>query len=536
MAAVAALAVAAAATPPAGAAAGEPAEPGRLAVLEEVIGVLEERGAIELTPRELDYAAIRGMLSTLDPFTTFLEPEAYDELRRKQDRQFFGIGAVVGMRNGLLTVIHPISGSPAALGGLQPGDVIEAIDGESTAGLSQEDAVRRLRGPAETLVRLTIRRLGLVRPLELRIERREVAQASVRHAYMLEPGTGYIEISEFNRGTAAAVADALFALEREGLDRLILDLRNNAGGLLDQAVEVANLFVPEGRVIVSIRGRSGATQETLVALGRYNKFELPLIILVNQGTASAAEILAGAIQDHDLGLLVGAPTWGKGAVQTVYGLSDGSGLILTTTNYLTPSGRSIQRPDRLGQRAESWDLPDSHQPFRTGLGRKVYGSGGIVPDLPAHGKILSPFDLSLLDRSAYLQFAVAYHSRHPDLPADWAPDEAVLQELRDWLVTEGLADAEAIRTALADEETRRFALREIHAELLNVTHGEEAAHRRRARSDRQIRIALDHFHRAAELLEARRARRADSRTGEAPRAPAATNTAAPGEASPPSSL
>lgn len=494
-----------------------------LVVLREVMDVIEERGAIELTPRDLDYAAIRGMLRTLDPYTTFLEPEAYADMRGKQDRQFYGIGAVVGMRNGDLTVIHPIAGSPAALAGLQPGDVIESIDGEPAAGLNQEQAVRRLKGLEGTEVRLGITRLGYARPIELTVERREISQASVRHAYMLEPGTGYVEISEFNRGTAASVADALFALEREGLDRLILDLRNNSGGLLDQAIEVANLFVPEGRVIVSMRGRSGATHETFLALGRYNKFELPLVVLVNQGTASAAEILAGSIQDHDLGLLVGAPTWGKGAVQTVYSLSDGSGLILTTTEYQTPSGRSIQRPDRIGgDLAKLWNLPDRDEVFRTDLGRKVYGSGGIVPDLPAHGKVLSPFDRSLLDQSGYLQFAVAYHRDHPDLAEDWAPDDGVIREFSEWLAAEGLADAGQVEHAMADAETRAFAVREIHAEVLNVTRGDDAAHRFRARNDRQIQLAIGHFHRAAELIEARRARRAAAvdESGELQRAPA----------------
>lgn len=297
----------------------------------------------DVTYKDLVFASIQGMLRGLDPHTNFLSPDAFSSMREKQQASFYGLGILVGMRGGRVTVIAPIDGTPASRLGIRAGDIIHRVEGEPTEKLSLDEVVSRLKGPKDTQVNITILRAGFDEPLELTVTRAEIPQTTVRYAYMLEPGTGYISISDFNRATGDEVARAIEKLRGEGMERLLVDLRNNGGGLLDQAVAVADQFLPAGATIVETRGRVRDSVQGFAADGQRSPVDVPVVVLVNGGTASAAEILSGAIQDHDVGLVVGTPTWGKGLVQTVYNLSYGAGLALTTARYYTPSGRLIQR-------------------------------------------------------------------------------------------------------------------------------------------------------------------------------------------------
>lgn len=470
----------------------------------------------DVTYKDLVFASIQGMLRSLDPHTNFLSPDAFSSMREKQQASFYGLGILVGMRAGRLTVIAPIDGTPASRLGIRAGDIIHRIEGEPTEKLSLDEAVSKLKGPKDTQVRITILRAGFDEPLELTVTRAEIPQTTVRYAYMLEPGTGYIAISDFSRATGEEVARAIDKLRGEGMERLLVDLRNNGGGLLDQAVAVAEQFLPAGATIVETRGRVRDSDQGFAAEGQQKPVDLPVIVLVNGGTASAAEILSGAIQDHDVGLVVGTPTWGKGLVQTVYNLSYGAGLALTTARYYTPSGRLIQRDyssyfDYYARTdLDRTDSPETPRPekepeeiFHTDLGRKVYGGGGITPDVEVEPAEVAPFLQFLLARSAYFRFAVEYSNVHPNLDRDWQPGEEVLDEFGRYLVDKGIDSEEDVHAGFAEPEHRQYALRQIRAEVLSSKFGVEAAHRVLARGDAQIQTALGLFPRASELLAER---------------------------------
>lgn len=468
--------------------------------------------------RDLVFSSIQGMLRGLDPHTNFLTPESFRSMRERQSASFYGLGILVGMRGGRLTVISPLEGSPAARLGLRPGDVIYRIEGEPTAKMSVDEAVSKLKGPKDSQVRITILRVGLDEPLEFTVTRAEIPQNTVRFAYLIAPGTGYLSISDFARSTGAEVGRAIAKLRNEGMERLVLDLRNNGGGLLDQAVDVADQFLPRGATIVETRGRRPELAQPFQAAGAHEDLNLPLVVLVNGGTASAAEIVAGAIQDHDVGLVVGQSTWGKGLVQTVFNLPHGAGLALTTAKYFTPSGRLIQRdyssffdyyqrdieedegeanpsaaPDRSGGREE----------FRTDLGRIVYGGGGIAPDVEVRLREIPPFAQFLLARGAFFRFGVEYAGAKADLDRDWKPDRSVLEAFRIWALREGIESAERLAEGLRDPEVEDVALRQIRAEVLASRFGVEASHRVLAEGDLQIQRALAELPRASELLAER---------------------------------
>jgi len=484
-----------------------------LRLLSEVLETSHRQYGHEVPYRDLVYAGINGMLRTLDPHTSFLSAEANAQMRERHQASFFGLGILVGQRNGRLTVITPIEGTPAWRLGIRAGDIIHLIEGEPTSKMTSDEAVSKLKGPKGTEVHITILRAGLDEPLEMTVVRDEIPQTTVRYAYMIAPGTGYISVSDFSRSTSSEVEKAIAKLRTEGMERLIFDLRNNGGGLLDQAIDVAEQFVETGDLIVETRGRIRDSMQRFEAQGRHAPLDLPLIVLVNAGTASASEIVSGAIQDHDVGLVVGMPTWGKGLVQTVYNLSYGAGLALTTAKYFTPSGRLIQRDyDSFIDYYARTDVegPDGKPKLitadehHTDLGRKVFGGGGITPDVEVEPNELPPALQFLLARAAFFRFAVDWANRHGDVPPGWQPDAAVEREFRAWLVAEKLETEEQAKAIFDDPGSAALSLRQIRAEVLSAKYGIEAQHRVLAEGDAQIQAALELFPRAASLLSQRK--------------------------------
>jgi carboxyl-terminal processing protease len=485
-----------------------------LRLYTELVNLEHDRYGAEVSYRDLVYSSVNGMLRSLDPHTAFLSPEAYEGMREKQQTSFYGLGILVGVRNGQLTVISPLEGTPAARLGIQAGDVISTIEGEPTDQMSLDDAVGKLKGPKGTQVKISIVRRGLSQPLAMSVTRAEIPQTTVRQTYMLNPTTGYIQLTEFARGSGHEIAEALDKLRGSGMKQLVVDLRNNGGGLLDQAIDIADQFLPEGSMIVQTKGRTRDSFQSYRASGKYPPLDVPVVVLVNEGTASASEILSGALQDHDRALIVGTPSWGKGLVQTVYNLSYGAGLALTTAKYYTPSGRLIQRdyssyfdyythadagsPELNGKTVDEKDI------FHTDLGRKVYGGGGITPDVMVKDQDLSPFEQFLLARNAYLNFAIYYASRNK-VTASWKPDEGkVLTEFGQWLVKEKLATQDEIDKNLTKQEVRDGSMLQIRAEIANSTAGQEARHRVLSEGDIQLQQALKLFDRAATMLAQRR--------------------------------
>jgi len=314
-----------------------------LKVFTDVIGLIQKDYVEETKSKDLINGAIKGMLETLDPHSAFMPPNMFKEMQEETKGRFEGLGIEITVKDGILTVVSPIEGTPAFRAGVLAGDQIIKIDGELTKNFTLVDSVKRMRGPRGTKVTITIMREGLTKPKDFTLVREVIPVRSVRHE-LLEKNYGYVRISQFQEKTDSDFEKAMKALEEESkgaLKGLVLDLRNNPGGLLDQAVKISDHFIDSG-IIVSIDGRREEAKQKWPAHPDGTVTRYPLVVLVNGGSASGAEIVAGAIQDHGRGILVGTQTFGKGSVQTIIPLKDGSGLRLTTARYYTPSGRSIQ--------------------------------------------------------------------------------------------------------------------------------------------------------------------------------------------------
>src|SRR5512136_2409356 len=314
-----------------------------LKVFTDVIGYIQKDYVEETKSKDLIYGAIKGMLETLDPHSAFMPPNMYKEMQEETKGRFEGLGIEITVKDGILTVVSPIEDTPAFKAGILAEDQILKINGELTKNLNLLESVKRLRGPKGTKVTITIMREGLAKPKDFTLTRDVIPIRSVRYE-LLEKQYGYIRLSQFQEKTEGEFDKALKALEGDSkgsMKGLILDLRNNPGGLLDQAVKVADRFIDSG-LIVSMEGRREDQKMKFYAHAQGTIPRIPLVVLVNGGSASASEIVAGAIQDHGRGILVGTQTFGKGSVQTIFPLKDGSGLRLTTARYYTPNGRSIQ--------------------------------------------------------------------------------------------------------------------------------------------------------------------------------------------------
>ena len=313
----------------------------QLKLFTDVLSIIQNQYVDETEPREVIYGAVRGMLRSLDPHSSFMDPESYREMQVETSGSFGGLGIEITVRDDVLTVVAPIEGTPAWRAGIQPGDRIVKIEGLSTKDMSLPDAVKRMRGPKGTKVTITVVREGAKEPMDVSLTREVIQVQSIR-AQELEPGIGYIRIRQFQERTAPDLVGAVEKFDKGGkLAGLIVDVRNNPGGLLSAAVEVSEEFLGDGKLIVYTEGRVRNQNMRFTAHAKRAITEVPLVVLVNQGSASASEIVAGAIQDHGRGVVIGQQTFGKGSVQTIIPLSDGSGLRLTTARYFTPKGRSI---------------------------------------------------------------------------------------------------------------------------------------------------------------------------------------------------
>lgn len=314
---------------------------GELELFTEALSVVKSGYVDEIKTRDIIYGALKGMLSSLDPHSQFLPPDDYNEIKVETEGEFGGIGIEITIKDGLLTIITPIDGTPAWKAGLKPNDKIVKINGDITRDITLMDAVKKLRGQTGTQANITILREGEEKLLDFVITRDIIKIQSVKDKRLLEDKIGYIKLVEFRQNTPQDLEAALSNLEKEGMDSLILDLRNNPGGLLDVSVDVASKFIEAGQLVVSTRGRMKNQNIEFKARGIKSRAQYPLVVLVNEGSASASEIVAGAIQDTKRGIILGKKTFGKASVQTIIPLKDGTALRLTTGKYFTPNGRSI---------------------------------------------------------------------------------------------------------------------------------------------------------------------------------------------------
>src|SRR5437660_7210552 len=471
-----------------------------LKTFTQVFDVVEQNYAEPVNADKAIYnGAIPGMLHVLDPHSNFFDPKAYALLREDQRGKYYGVGMTVGPRNNKVIVIAPFVGTPAYRAGIRPGDIIVAVDGKPTDNMSTGDVADLLKGPKGTTVHISIQREGAEKPLEFAVVRDEIPRYSVDLHFLVRPGSGYMHVAQFNETTEHEVAQALD--EMGDLKGLILDLRQNPGGLLSEGVGVADKFLHKGALIVSHHGRSSPEKRYVAAHGNGGK-EYPLVVLVNRGTASAAEIVAGAIQDHDRGLIAGETTFGKGLVQTVYPLSENTGLALTTAKYYTPSGRLIQRDysnvslyDYYYHR-EGEQNNGSHEVKLTDSGRTVYGGGGISPDVTIPAVQRNRFQDSLLQRYAFFNFAKRYIVNHRPDAKKFEVDDAVMQDFRKFLDEEKVPYTEADLLQNAD-----FIRSSIKSEIFVDAFGQEEGLKVRAETDPEVIKGLELLPQAKALAE-----------------------------------
>jgi len=462
----------------------------------------------EEKPEDLIYDGIDGMLEKLDPHSNFLRPKAFQKMRERNQGSFFGIGVIISRRASKVTVIAPIAGTPAARKGLRAGDVISSIEGTATEKMSLDEVVDRIRGPEGTVVHLEITRPGMEEPLEISITRGRIPTNSVRYAFMLRPGIGYLRLTEFSGTSTREVRRHIQELSAQGAASLVLDLRDNPGGALDAAVGVSDTFLAPGQLIVSTRGRTKDSISSFRAPGKGFRFEGPLVILVNTGSASASEIVSGAVQDHDRGLIVGQVTWGKGLVQTVFTIRD-AGLALTTARYYTPSGRCIQRDyhsfidyitHRNGKETEDTET------YHTDNGRPLKGGGGITPDVKVEARKLSEPVARLYGQSAFFRFAVKLLAQTPEekqreMAASFVVDQGIRDRFLRFVRSEKLLDEKYITQLLKDPQSVADMDRAINIEVLNSAVGLEAGYLVAIKGDNQIQAAIDHLPDATKIWE-----------------------------------
>jgi carboxyl-terminal processing protease len=466
--------------------------------------------ADDLGTEKLVYSSIGGMLDTLDPHSNFLEPEEYGAMQEKQRGSFYGLGIIISKRNGKVTVITPVEGSPAQRLGIRAGDIIDLVEGQPIDDLPIDAVVRKLKGPKGTKVRITIVRPGLGEPLQMTVTRAEIPTNSVSFAFMIEPEVGYIRLKDFTHTSAPEIAESWAKLEKQGMKKLVFDLRANPGGLLDQAIAVSDFFLRKGEKVVITRGRQTNSEQVFTAPGRNTKARIPVVVLINKGSASAAEIVAGAIQDQDRGIVAGQTSWGKGLVQSVYTLSDGAGLALTTAKYYTPSGRCIQRDykefieyvtpadEEEGEEDAAHDALKKEM-FRTAGGRAVYGGGGISPDVVVKAEKLSRWMATLYARGVFFEWAVQYRSKNPDVPRDFKVTDAVREEFFAFADARPNAPETPARTAYGVEKDKSAVDRALSEEIVGAVHGPEAGYRVSIDGDVQITKALTLFPEAEKL-------------------------------------
>lgn len=477
-----------------------------------VYNVVQSQYADPVSPDQCIYGptgsmtvgAIPSMLRTLDPHSNFFNPKAFTQLREDQEGRYFGVGMVIRQRlnqlNRLVTVVdYPFHGSPAMRAGIRSGDVILKVEGKLTDGLTINQVADMLKGPKGTMVHVMVSRAGASKPIELTITRAQISQHSVDMAFMLRPETAYIHIKDFDETTNDELTAALKRLDANHLRGLVLDLRDNPGGLLQQAVEVADHFLRKNQLIVYHYGRNSKEQRYYAVNGNHSE-EYPMVILINSNTASAAEIVTGALQDHDRALVMGDPSFGKGLVQTVYPLSDHAGLALTTARYYTPSGRLIQRDYSDVSLWDYYNHDDAemslHPQVRyTDGGRKVYGGDGITPDVKFQDPKLNATQQKLLAHDVFFNFGKEYLSGHKNVPADFEPGDAVITEFENYLAKE--------KISISPEEIAQnlnFIKLRIKEEIVGAMSGEREADRLSVENDPLVEKAMEDLPEAAQIV------------------------------------
>jgi carboxyl-terminal processing protease len=496
--------------------------PGHFKAFAEAVRAVESNYVEKVESEALVTSAIRGMLGTLDPHSSYFTPQEYARMRERQEGRYYGIGVSIVAIDNDITAVTVFEGSPAYKKGIRSGDIISKVGGESAKGWSTEKAMSVLRGPKGTPVQIEIKRRGYDQPIPVELTRDEVYIATVPAYFMVDANTGYIRMQDFGENTSHDVKRALRELASKGMRRLLLDIRQNPGGPLDQAIKVANEFLPRSNMIVYTRGRIPNSDQDYKATEDSEFTDIPIVVLVNRNSASAAEIVTGALQDHDRAYVVGETTFGKALVQSIYRISGNAGLALTTAHYYTPSGRLIQRPwdssfdEYLSYSLKDQDAARAYSPSdlkHTDAGRPVYSGGGVEPDKRVAGPIegFNPgrFGRTLYARQTFERYAQRFtaegdtriggavaHTGRKTVKPNFVVDEAMVADFKEQLKADRIKiDDEAFNKELD------FIRAMIRFRIDEAVFGIAEARRHLIMVDPQAQTALKMFSEAQRLTE-----------------------------------
>jgi carboxyl-terminal processing protease len=495
-------------------------------VFTSALAAINREYVEDVASDRLIYSAIDGMLHTLDPHSSFFDPRNYAQMRERQEGHYYGLGIQIQSVDGDIKVMSIFEGSPAYKKGLRRGDILSKVrDADGTdldmKGWTTEQAVKKLKGPKGTTVNISIKRTGYDALINMDVVRDEVNITTVRAAFMIDKETGYVKLDQFTETSDRELGDALQKLSANGMKRLVFDLRENPGGALDQAIRIANRFLPRGDMIVYTRGRVPNANQNYLATEQSDYTHLPIVALVNRNSASASEIVSGALQDHDRALIVGETTFGKALVQSVYPISEGAGVAVTTGRYYTPAGRLIQRPwDGSFDEYLTYTLRDQTAERQhkasdlkyTDAGRKVYSGGGIEPDKFVVGAGTEGFNPTRFGRLLYArqefanfadQFRAEGDTRLSDANKNKKPiargfevTDAMLNDFKAQLVARKVKIDEP---SFAKDDT--FIRAMIHYEIDSALFSMEEARRNLIAKDPQAQFALAQFGDAEALLQ-----------------------------------
>ena len=467
----------------------------------------------------LVYGAINGMLQTLDPHSSFMDPRTYAQMRERQEGRYYGLGLTISSVDGDITAVRVFEGSPAFSNGIRRGDIIAEVEGVNTKGWTTEATVNKLKGPKGTFVNIGVRRKGFERLLEMRVMRDQVSIPSLSASFMIDSTTGYVGVTDFAEHTDEDLGIALEAMVKKGMKRLVLDLRGNPGGQLDQAIRITNRFVPKGSMVVYTRGRVANSDSDYRASDTPDYLNIPMVVLVNRNSASASEIVSGALQDYDRALVVGETTFGKALVQSVYKVSGGAGLALTTARYYTPSGRLIQRPwDGSFDEYLTYTYKDQTERTKTADqlkyttgGRKVFSGGGIEPDLrfdgPVEGFNPTRFGRTLYARGFFQSFAEQYSAEGDARVGHSGPSRRLVKkgfDVDDAMVADFKKFAASKNLKIDEEAWSKdvdFIRAMIRYSIDEAVFDIATARQRLVTVDPQAKFALSKFGEAEKLLE-----------------------------------
>ncbi len=484
-------------------------------LFSEVYSIIKNNYIEEIETPAITESAILGIVSELDPHSNYLDEDKYKSLMEDQQEEYGGLGIMIGKRDGFLTVIAPLELSPAHKLGIRAGDIIVDIEGSSTQDMDINSAVKLLKGPPGTSVSIKVRKKGIDDIFEYKIERDIIKIKSVPYYFLLKNNkeVGYVKINNFAQATAEELNQAIKALLEKGAKYLLLDLRSNPGGLLDQAAAVTETFLHENLLIVYTKGRTSDANQEYFSGSETEHFEdLPLIVLVNEGSASGSEIVAGAIQDYDRGLILGNQTFGKGLVQTLFPLKDGNtALALTTAKYFTPSGRVIQKPFERKQGIFKYEdgtpygflfqkeMSNDSTPetITTRGGRTIRSDGGIFPDITVDLDEASPIAVKLEINGLYFKYSIHYINSHKNLKKDFIVDDKIIDDFIGFVTDQENSSFFSKEEFFKDIDNQKIYIkREILTSAFEINDGNEFI----INNDRQVIEALKYLDKSSEIL------------------------------------